>query len=153
LFLGQHSSLLSDDYSLSLPLKFREILSDSIYVTKGFDNNLLILTTSVFETISQHISSLNITDPIARLLMRLIFGSACLLEIKPKNKFHLPKNMVEFAGLKGRVVIVGQGEYCEIWSQENWCEQESRLFNADENSKRFSGLNVTTRQPEFLSIK
>lgn len=153
MFLGQHSSLLQDDYRLSLPLKFREIFADGIYLTKGFDHNLLILTTGAFETISQHISSLNITDPIARLLMRLIFGSACQLEIEMKNQFQLPKDMVEFAGLKEKVLIVGQGDYCEIWSEEKWLEQESRLFNIDENSKRFSGLNVTTRQSEFLALK
>jgi MraZ protein len=153
LLLGQHFTFLTDDYSLSFPSKFREILTDSIYVTKGFDRNLLILTTSAFETISQHISSLNIADPVARLLLRLIFGSACLVEIKAATQFYLPKNMVEFARLKEKVVIVGQGDYCEIWSQEHWLEQESQLLNVDENSRRFSNLNVTTRQPVLLSIK
>jgi MraZ protein len=153
LLLGQHPSFLNEEYGLSFPSKFREILADSIYITKGFDRNLLILTTCAFETISQHISSLNIADPVARLLLRLIFGSACLVEIEATNQFYLPKNMVEFAGLKEKVVIVGQGDYCEIWSQEHWLEQESQLLNVDENAVRFSNLSVTTRQPVLLSIK
>ena len=153
MFLGQHPSLLNDDYNLSFPMKFGEMLTGSIYVTQGFDRNLLILTPSAFETIGQYISSLNIADPVARLLLRLIFGSACLLGIEENNKVRLPKNLAEFAGLKEKVIIVGQGDFCEIWSQEHWLEQESQLINVHENTKIFSNLIVTTSQPRLLSIK
>jgi MraZ protein len=128
------------------------MLTDNIYVTQGFDRNLLILPTNAFEAIGRHITSLNIADPLARLLLRLIFGSACLLEMNETGQFQLPKNLVNFAGLKEKIVIVGQGDYCEIWSQEQWVEQESQLINTDENSKRFSTLAVTTRQPSLLPI-
>ncbi len=129
------------------------MFSGSIYVTQGFDRNLLILTPYVFEAIGQHISSLNLADPVARLLLRLIFGTACLLEIDKTNQVHLPRNLAEFAGLKGKVVIVGQGDYCEIWSQEHWMKQESQLINVHQNAKRFSGLNVTTSQPGLVPVK
>jgi len=153
LFLGQHPSFLNKDYSLLFPLKFREMLAGNVYITQGFDRNLLILNPRVFETIGQHISSLNLADPVTRLLLRLIFGTACLLEIDENNQVHLPEYLTEFAEIKGKVIIVGQGDYCEIWSQEHWMKQESQLNNVHQNAKRFSSLFVTTSQPGLVPVK
>ena len=143
MLIGQHACSLNSDLSLLFPSSFRELAADEIYITQGFDQNLLVLTTRAFKAISRHIGSLNIADPSVRLLFRLIFGSACLLEANESGRFLIPRKLAEFANLKEKVIILGQGDFCEIWSREHWLEQEVRLLDANENSKRFSALVVT----------
>ncbi|MGA7606285.1 MAG: division/cell wall cluster transcriptional repressor MraZ, partial [Anaerolineales bacterium] len=57
----------------------------------------------------------------------------------------IPDELKEFANLNEDVLLVGQGDYFEIWSADLWNNQESQLRDADTNSDRFSRLNVATR--------
>jgi len=48
--------------------------------------------------------------------------------------------LVEHAGLDGPCVLVGAGEYLEIWSATAWAEQESDLeANAPEIAESLAG--------------
>ena len=37
------------------------------------------------------------------------------------------EQMIEHAGLNGPCVVVGTGEYLEIWNAEAWAKQEAEL--------------------------
>ena len=101
------------------------------------------MTTHTFAAICQNIVSLNIADPTVRLLFRMVFGSASLLEVNQAGQFLIPRRLAEFANLKNNVVVLGQGNFCEIWSEEHWLEQEVQLLDANENATRFSTLVIT----------
>lgn len=143
MLIGQYPCPLSADLRLRFPVDLAELTADDVYITQGFDRNLLVLTTHAFDVICQHIASLNIADPTARLLFRMVFGSASLLEVNPAGQFIIPKRLAEFANLKNNVIVLGQGNFCEIWSEEHWLEQEVQLLDANENTNRFSTLVIT----------
>ena len=58
----------------------------------------------------------------------------------------LSEALMDFAKLKDDAVIVGQGDYFEIWSPDLWSQQAVEIQNAESNSHRFAMLNVATRQ-------
>ena len=145
MFLGKHSSKLDKYNRLSTPSRFREELSSSIYITQGFDRNLLVLTRAAFQEIYRRVVSLNIADPLARVLLRLILGTAHEVRMDKSGYLTIPDELKEFANLRGNILLVGQGDYFEIWSTELWGHQEAQLKDADTNSSRFSGLIVATR--------
>jgi len=144
LFLGQQSCELKND-RLLLPGAFRDVFQDTVYITQGFDCNLLILTKSAFEELYKHIVSLNIADPLARLLLRMILSTTSLEQITNEGEIPIPARLIRFADLKEKTIVVGQGDYCEIWSVKNWIEQQSQVENIEGNSQRFSTLIITTR--------
>ena len=39
----------------------------------------------------------------------------------------MPKPLIEHAGLDGACVVIGAGEYLEIWNAEAWAKQEEEL--------------------------
>jgi MraZ protein len=145
LFLGHHPTQLKSSNRLSLPASWRKILRGGIYLTQGFDQNLLILTAETFQEIYERISALNITDPLARLLLRMFLGTASYLEIKESEMISVPQNLMDYANLKGKVVLIGQGEYLEVWSPSHWAEQEAQIQDAQANAARFSAFNIATR--------
>ena len=117
-------------------------MSGGVYLTQGFDQNLLILTSETFQEIYQRISSLNITDPLARLLLRMFLGAASYIEVKDSETISIPQNLVDYASLRSKVVLVGQGEYLEIWSPSHWAEQEAQIQDAQANAGRFSAFTI-----------
>jgi MraZ protein len=151
LFLGHHPTQLKSSNRLSLPTGWRKLLTGGIYLTQGFDQNLLILTAETFQEIYERITSLNITDPLARLLLRMFLGTASYMELKESEAISVPQSLMDYADLRGRVVLVGQGEYLEIWSPGHWAEQEAQIQDAQANAARFSAFHIATRTQVSLS--
>jgi len=145
LFLGKYTSILDAKNRLSIPSPFRTHILGGIYITQGFDRNLLVLTTAAFEEIYRRIKSLNIADPLARLLLRMILSSADGTGADEDGHITIPVELRKFANLGREVLFVGQGDYFEIWSADLWHQQEAQLQDAESNAVRFSTLTVATR--------
>jgi MraZ protein len=145
MFLGRYHHSFDDKYRLTVPARYRELLTDGAYVIRGLDRNLMVLTPSAFNIIFQRVMSMNITDPSARLLRRLILGDAFQLEMDKSGRILIPQNLREAANLETEVVLVGQGDYFEVWTPSLWQEQQSQMDDADTNGQRFSMLDLSTR--------
>ena len=145
MFLGKYLLKFDKYKRLSIPSQFREELTGPIYITQGFDRNLLILTKVAFQEIYRRVGSLNMADPLARILLRMILGTAYELRIDKNGTLMVPDELREFANLQGDVLLVGQGDYFEIWSADLWNNQEAQLKDVDANSSRFSKMTVATR--------
>ena len=131
MFLGQYVHSFDDKSRLTVPARYRELIADGAFVVQGLDRNLMVLTPAAFEIIYQRIMAMNLTDPTARLLRRVILGNASQLDVDKAGRILVPQALREFAGLDGEAVLVGQGDYFEIWSPEMWARQE-----------RYSGVSV-----------
>jgi MraZ protein len=144
LFLGKFSTPLAPKNRFSVPTAFRAQLTSRMYITQGFDRNLQVLTENAFHEIYRRVVSLNIADPLARLLLRLILGTAAELSLD-NNNLMIPENLKEFANLQDDIFLIGQGDYFEIWATDQWNKQELELSDTEKNSVRFSALTVATR--------
>ena len=145
MFLGHHLSKLKRQNHLSLPSNWRKLISGGVYLTQGFDQNLLILTEDVFQEIYLQIASLNIADPLVRLLSRMILSKAIFLEMSEEGVIPLPANLMEYANLQNDFIIVGQGNYLEVWSPDQWEKQQSEINDTQANAQRFSSFTIATR--------
>jgi MraZ protein len=145
MFLGKYHTTIDSHNHLAPPLKFDDLFSKVAFLTQGFDKNLVLLTDEAFKGIMAHIKTLNIADPITRLLLRLILGNTVEVPIEETGRITIPDHLKEFAGLKNEVLLIGQGDYLEIWSPEYWQKQEQRIQDAEANANRFSVLNIATR--------
>jgi MraZ protein len=113
-------------------------------MTQGFDQNLQVITAQAFQELYRQAASLNIADPLARLLMRLLLGTAVEIP-QVKNSIGIPNSLKEFASLEERALLVGQGNYFEIWAPKLWGHQEAQLKDVEANSTRFAALTLGTR--------
>lgn len=129
-----------------IPPRFREMLADGAFVTQGFDRNLVILTPRAFQEICQTIMALNVADPMARFLLRMILGNAVELQLDEDGRIVLPHSLREFAQLVEEAVLVGLGDYFEVWAPTQWSQQEVHLQDAETNSVRFAALDLARHQ-------
>jgi MraZ protein len=142
MLLGQYQISLDEDRHLVIPQPFRELFADGAYVTRGFEQNLLILSEREFQEIYKRVTALNIADPVARLLLRLILGNASRLDINESGHVLLPQDLMSFAGLDKEVILVGQGDYCEAWAPVDWEKQSVILLDTVANAERFARLDL-----------
>ena len=145
MFLGTYSIALNEESRFLPPARFVKELSSGFYIAQGFDRNLWVLTPSAFESIYQKISSLNLADPLARMLLRMILGTAHEVQINQDGTISIPKELKEITKIEQLVLIIGQGDYFEIWDPASWAKQEAQLKDAISNSNRFSSLSIATR--------
>lgn len=146
MFLGEYRHSIDNKDRLTIPARYRELLDEGAYILRGLDNNLMVLTTKAFEAISKRIFQMSMTDPLARKLRRLIIGSASRIEIDKVGRILIPEFLCQKAGItcEHEAVLVGQGNYFEIWSSEEWALQQQALDEAEANNERFKVLDLST---------
>lgn len=144
MFLGQYRHSLDSKGRLTVPARYRELLVDGAYITQGFERNLMVWITSTFETISQSVSQMSITDPTSRLLRRLIFSSGERVEVDKAGRILIPQFLRQAAHLDGEAVVVGVGDYFEVWSPILWGEQADQLQDSEANSQRFIAFDLSS---------
>ena len=144
MFIGQYESVLGDDRSLLIPLQFHGQLSEGAYITRGFEQNLMVMGSKVFQEIYNRVVSLNLADPLARLLLRLILGNASKLEMNESGRVIIPQSLASFAGLEKDIILVGQGDYFELWAPPYWEKQSAKLADTESNAERFAQLDLAS---------
>jgi len=58
------------------------------------------------------------TDPRIRKLQRLFVGYATEVEFDVNGRILLPTALRDYAGIKKKTVLIGQGKKCELWSED-----------------------------------
>ncbi len=143
MFMGQYVHSLDVKGRLTIPSRYRALLEDGAYITQGFDHNLMVWTKPAFEQISHRVSQGSITDPTSRLLRRFIYSSGDAMEMDRAGRILIPEFLRQVAQLDSEVLVVGVGDYFEIWSPSLWAEQLASMQDAEANQQRFMAFDLS----------
>ncbi len=141
MFLGQYEHNIDEKGRMTIPSGYRELLDGSAFVTRGFEQNLLVLPPDKFNQLAESISDASMTGSEGRDFRRWIFSSASRVEVDKAGRILIPQFLRTFAGLDSGAIVVGNGTYFEIWSAELWRQHEEEN-DPDKQSDRFSAINV-----------
>ena len=143
MFLGQFQHNLDDKGRLMIPARFRELLAAGAFITQGFDKCLMVMTDVYFKQVYERISAMNLADPMARLLRRLILSNAYPVEADKVGRILVPQNLRQVITLESEAIVAGQGEYFEVWTPAAWNEQMAQLQDLETNDQRFAMLDLS----------
>ena len=144
MFLGQFQHNLDEKGRLMIPARYRELLAAGAFITQGFDKCLMVMTDDHFRQVYDRINAMNLADPTARLLRRLILSNAYPVEVDKVGRILVPQNLRQFLGMEsGELVVAGQGEYFEVWTPADWKMQMDQLQDAEANKQRFATLDLS----------
>ncbi|HEX8959792.1 MAG TPA: division/cell wall cluster transcriptional repressor MraZ [Solirubrobacterales bacterium] len=127
-FRGLYEHSLDSKDRLTVPSRFRAALADGIVLSKGFDPCVWVHTTGEFEQLSDRFLAPH--SPFggdARRLRRHFHGGSFDETLDSAGRIRIPRPLIEYAGLAGPCVVIGAGEYLEIWNAEAWTRQEEEL--------------------------
>jgi MraZ protein len=143
MFLGQYTHSIDDKNRLTIPVRYRDLLAGGAYICQGFERNLMVLTAPAYDAISTRVSQMSMTDPTARQLKRLIFATADFVELDKTGRIRIPQFLKEVAGLATDTIVVGVGDFFEIWSPDAWSPQAAMLLDTESNTQRFAALDLS----------
>jgi MraZ protein len=146
MFLGQYRHSIDDKGRLTVPARYRELLDAGAIVTQGFERNLMVLTEAGFAAMTAQVTRKSVTDPTARDLRRLLFASADRVAPDTNGRILIPAFLRQQNGLEGEAVLVGVGDFFEIWTPEAWDQRFTILQDTEANEQRFIGLDLSTSQ-------
>jgi MraZ protein len=111
---------------VALPAKYRDRVTDRcdghmVLTVHPFDRCLLLYPLADWEVIESQVNALpNSTSRQARRLQHLMVGYATELDLDAANRLLLPVMHRDHAELNKRLILVGQGQKFEIWSEARW---------------------------------
>ena len=143
MFLGQFQHTLDEKGRLMIPARYRELLAAGAFITQGFDRCLMVMTGMYFQQVYDRINAMNLADPTARLLRRLILSNAYPAEVDRVGRILVPGNLRQVIALDGEAIVAGQGDYFEVWNPVDWNEQMNQLQDIETNNQRFATLDLS----------
>ena len=121
---------------LAMPARQREpLLSEcggKVVVTIDTQSTCLaIYPLPEWERIERDIQNLPALKPAVKRFQRLMLGYATDLELDGSGRMLLPPPLREYARLDKKLVLVGQGNKLELWSEALWvAEHEQALLDS-----------------------
>ena len=143
MFLGQYQHSLDEKGRLTIPAAFRYGLGEGAFVSQGFDRNLMVMSAGYFQTVYDRLNAMNIADPATRLLRRMVLSTAYQIEVDKAGRILLPPKSRQFLSLGSEAMLVGQGEYFEIWTPAEWELQVVKIQDTEANAQRFAALDLS----------
>jgi len=118
---------------LAMPARQREPLlsqcEGQIVATIDTQSHCLVIyPLPEWERIEQDIQNLPALKPAVKRFQRLMLGYATDLELDSSGRMLLPQPLRDYAQLDKKLVLVGQGNKLELWSEALWlAEREQAL--------------------------
>ncbi|MDO8497645.1 MAG: division/cell wall cluster transcriptional repressor MraZ [bacterium] len=129
-FFGEYEVSFTGASRIVLPKKVRELLKGNTCVlSKGFDSCLTGYDRDDWEGRAQSLLGVSLLEKENLEKRRFLFSSAVYLEIDEQGRFVVPKNLLSYADLKEKVVIIGAGDHFEVWAEEKWKKYVKEIKN------------------------
>lgn len=119
--IGQYEARMDEKSRLIVPAKLREELGELFYVTLGVNCDhscLTMYTAAEWKTFIEKYNALKIADRSGPSSMFFMKAVECVPD--KQFRFSLSPTLIQYAGLKRDVMIVGRAGQAEIWDAEEF---------------------------------
>ena len=147
MFIGKYSLTMDPKGRVSVPAKFREVLSTRYHpslILTTMDRCLVAYPVEEWVNISERIRQLPQMQRDLKAFMRHFYSSANECNLDRQGRILIPAEHRAYAGLDGgEVVMVGIMDKIEIWSGERWeAMQAATLERIDEIADILSEIGL-----------
>lgn len=116
---GKGEYIIDVKKRMALPKAMRAEFGESVYIAPGFDRRTLtVFPIEQLESIKARVNQLPLSKSIP--LGRRIFPNAEKTPIDTQGRILIPLELLDGAGMKieDRVMVIGVGDFAEIWPVE-----------------------------------
>jgi len=114
---GEYFNTLDEKGRISFPAKLRgDLPGNSLFVTKALDKCLWLFAPEEWEKVRESIEGkASLFSQDFRLVSRVICAPAVEVEFDKSGRLLVPPTLREYAALSKDCVILGLGNYIELW--------------------------------------
>ena len=129
-FLGSYEYAMDERGRVPVPPRYRDALSRGAVLGQGAPLPCLRLyTQESFEKQARIYTAQPATKKVGRMTRHLFFARSFPVELDRQGRILIPAALRSYAGLENSVVVIGAGEWLELWSPERL---ERVMAEADE---------------------
>ena len=125
MFSGRHEYTLDNKSRVSIPARFREVLSaryDLRLVLTNLDGCIVAYPYQEWLNINEQVSGTKGASRETRAFLRYYFSGATECPLDKLGRVLIPQTLKAQAHIVKDVVIIGFGKKIEIWAKEKWEE-------------------------------
>ena len=136
MFRGVQHINLDAKGRMAVPSRQRELLSviSEGYIVLTVDTQapcLALYALPEWERIEADVQALPALNPAVKRFQRLVLGYASDLQLDGSGRILIPPALRDYAKLKKRAVLVGQGNKLELCSEDLWQQECAAALAAD----------------------
>ncbi|MFZ2390259.1 MAG: division/cell wall cluster transcriptional repressor MraZ [Minisyncoccales bacterium] len=120
MIIGQYNYNLDPKKRLTIPTKFRNVLSEGAVITRGIDGCLFLYPQKQWNELADKLSKLPLSQSNARSFARVMLAGAMDVKVDSLGRILIPDYLKEYAKLNKSVVIAGLYDRIEIWDEDAW---------------------------------
>ena len=128
-FTSEFECRLDAKGRLVLPAKIKsnlpEVSTNELVIRRGFEPNLTLYPMLEYKKLHNRISALSEFNPEQRKLKRLFFKGIAQVELDSANRILIPKPMLVHSQIMKEALLIGMGNYIEIWNPKIFEEESS----------------------------
>ena len=121
---GTFARCIDEKLRIAIPKPLRVALGcpqgGGLFVAPGTDRSLAIYTEEAFARLAERLAMASPAQRDVRAFTRLFYARAQRVELDKQGRVRVPPVLVELAGLKDEVVLLGVQDHLELWSAEAW---------------------------------
>jgi MraZ protein len=127
MFQGSTALTLDAKGRLAIPTKHRELTIGQpigkLVLTGHPDGCLLLYQAATFDGVRSRLMDISDTNPRVASWKRVIVGMAEVTEPDAQGRVLITPELRKFAGMEKQLMLVGQGNRFELWSEAAWLQQ------------------------------
>ncbi|MEC8983878.1 MAG: division/cell wall cluster transcriptional repressor MraZ [Candidatus Neomarinimicrobiota bacterium] len=134
-FTGEFSYTVDAKGRVNIPSKFRKVLSvdneDTFVITRGMDPCVWVYPVVVWQNIENDLKSLSSLSAINRTFVRNTVRYATPLTYDGQGRIQLTNNLINYAELGKKTLIIGMVNKIEIWNPDRLKEIDKKNMKID----------------------
>ena len=134
-FTGEFSYTVDAKGRVNIPSKFRKVLSvdneDTFVITRGMDPCVWVYPIVVWQNIENDLKSLSSLSAINRTFVRNTVRYATPLTYDGQGRIQLTTNLINYAELGKKTLIIGMVNKIEIWNPDRLKEIDKKNMKID----------------------
>ena len=134
-FTGEFSYTVDAKGRVNIPSKFRKVLSveneDTFVITRGMDPCVWVYPIVVWQNIENDLKNLSSLSAINRTFVRNTVRYATPLTYDGQGRIQLTNNLINYAELGKKTLIIGMVNKIEIWNPDRLKEIDKKNMKID----------------------
>ena len=126
MFGGEYRHNKDNKNRVFMPAKLREELGETFVIAKGIREACLkVYSLAGWE---EYIAPLKAQNrKLSEKILRFLHASLAQVTPDSQGRVVIPQELVEYAAIERNIVVVGCGEYAEIWAESTYDENKAEI--------------------------
>ncbi len=144
-FKGQAEYSVDSKGRIAIPAKMRSAMNpeakNTFTATRGFERCIIIYALDHWQRVEEELSELNTYKAESRNFVRLVMMWAEEVSLDAQGRIGMPRQLLEFAGIEERALIIGSLNHIEIWNPDTFATHlAEQSASYEELAERVMGM-------------